>query len=110
MQVTHSQEGSITILHLEGKFNANAVSSVKKKVNQLIAENHVLLVFDYSRVDFVDSSGLGCMLSCFNLLKSKNGNLKVAGMSVKVRSVFELIQMHKMFESFETAADAVQGY
>ena len=46
------------------------------------------LVLDLSRLRFVDSSGLGAMLSCLRQLSAKNGDLKLCGMSKQVRAAF----------------------
>ena len=68
------------------------------------------LVLDLGRLRFVDSSGLGAMLSCLRQLSAKNGDLKLCGMSKQVRALFELVRMHRIFDIYATRDDAVRAF
>ncbi len=73
-------------------------------------ETHTKLVIDLGRVRFVDSSGLGAMLSCLRQLTAKGGDLKLCGMSKQVRATFELVRMHRIFDIFGTREEAAQAF
>ena len=68
------------------------------------------LVLDLSRLRFVDSSGLGAMLSCLRQLTAKSGDLKLCGMSKQVRALFELVRMHRIFDIYATKEEAVKAF
>jgi anti-sigma B factor antagonist len=68
------------------------------------------LVLDLSRLRFVDSSGLGAILSCLRQLTAKNGDLKLCGLSKQVRGAFELVRMHRVFDIAGTKEEAVQAF
>ena len=68
------------------------------------------LVLDLSRLRFVDSSGMGAILSCLRQLSAKGGDLKLCGMSRQVRSVFELVRMHRIFDIHATPEEAVEAF
>lgn len=68
------------------------------------------VVIDLSRLRFVDSSGLGAMLSCLRQLSAKGGDLKLCGMSKQVRAAFELVRMHRIFDIFATREEAVGAF
>ena len=68
------------------------------------------LVLDLSHLNFVDSSGLGAMLSCLRQLSAKSGDLKLCGMSKQVRALFELVRMHRIFDIYPTREDAVGAF
>ena len=63
-----------------------------------------------SHLRFVDSSGLGAMLSCLRQLNATGGDLKLCGMSKAVRSVFELVRMHRIFDIYDTREQAVSAF
>jgi anti-sigma B factor antagonist len=75
-----------------------------------ILESHAKLVLDLSRLRFVDSSGLGAMLSCLRQLSAKGGDLKLSGMSRQVRALFELVRMHRIFDIYSTREEAVRAF
>lgn len=68
------------------------------------------LVLDLTQLRFVDSSGLGAMLSCLRQLTGKGGDLKLCCMSKQVRSLFELVRMHRIFDIYDTKQQALQAF
>ena len=68
------------------------------------------IVLDFSQLDFIDSSGLGAVLSCLKTVKSNQGALKIGGVSKNVRNVFELVHMYKLVEYFDTVEEALQRF
>jgi anti-sigma B factor antagonist len=75
-----------------------------------VLQANTKLVLDLSRLRFVDSSGLGAMLSCLRQLSAKNGDLKLCGMSKQVRAAFELVRMHRIFDIAGTREEAVHAF
>ena len=75
-----------------------------------ILERYSKLVIDMGRLRFVDSSGLGAMLSCLRRLSAKGGDLKLCGLSKPVRAAFELVRMHRIFDILATREDAVRAF
>ena len=52
------------------------------------------VIFDASELQFVDSTGLGTIVSCLKMLNGSGGDLKLCGMSKSIRALFELVRMH----------------
>ena len=74
-----------------------------------VVHSSMRLVLDMSGVQFVDSAGLGAILSCLRQLNAKGGDMKVFGLSKAVRSLFELVRMHKVVEIFNTKEEALSA-
>src|SRR5579871_5231585 len=75
-----------------------------------VLQSQTKLVLDLSQLRFVDSSGLGAMLSCLRQLSAKGGDLKLCGLSSQVRALFELVRMHRIFDIYSTREDAVKAF
>ena len=75
-----------------------------------VLEAHTKLVLDLSRLRFVDSSGLGAFISCLRKVNAKGGELKLCGMSKRIRAVFELVRMHRIFDIRDTKEEAVRAF
>jgi len=75
-----------------------------------VLQSQTKLVLDLSQLRFVDSSGLGAMLSCLRQLSAKGGDLKLSGMSKQVRALFDLVRMHRIFDIYGTKEDAVHAF
>ena len=75
-----------------------------------ILEKGSKLVIDFHRMQFIDSSGLGAILSFLRQLSAKEGDLKLCGMTKQVRAAFELVRMHRIFDIFENREEAVRAF
>lgn len=108
----------ITIENLEGvavgvvpveELDASNAAEFKRDIAPVLAAN-TRLVLDLSQMRFIDSSGLGAMLSCLRQLTAKGGDLKLCGLSKQVRALFELVRMHRIFDIYPTREDAVKAF
>ena len=75
-----------------------------------VVESRTKVVFDLSRVRFVDSSGLGAFLSCLRKVSGNGGELKLCCLQKSVRAVFELVRMDRVFDLHPTRASAVAAF
>ncbi len=66
------------------------------------------LILDLSALNFVDSSGLGALLSILRVMNGKDGQLRLFGLSRPVRALFELVRMHRIFLIFNTREEALE--
>jgi anti-sigma B factor antagonist len=69
--------------------------------------SYSLAIIDLSAINFVDSSGLGALLSCLRAMNNKNGQLKIIGLTKPVRALFELVRMHRIFSIYNTLDEAL---
>ena len=91
------------------ELDASNATEFKRDIAPVLQANSKL-VLDLSRLRFVDSSGLGAMLSCLRQLTAKNGDLKLCGLTKQVRAAFELVRMHRIFDIAETREEAVHAF
>jgi anti-sigma B factor antagonist len=61
-------------------------------------------------MEFMDSAGLGALLSCLRRLNGAGGDLKLFAMSKAVRSVVQITRMHRIFDIFDTKEEALQAF
>lgn len=87
--------------------DAGNVKQFKAQAAPLITPG-AKIIFDLSSLKFVDTSGLGALLSCLRQLHAVGGDLMLCGMAKPVRALFELVRMHRVFEIFNTEEEAVR--
>jgi anti-sigma B factor antagonist len=110
MELMCEHLGSVTIVVLVGaQLDAGTAEEFKHSVTPVLDE-HSRVVFDLSRLGFIDSSGLGALLSCLRQLHARGGDLKLCGMSKPVRALFELVRMHRIFHLFDTPEEAIRAF
>lgn len=110
MTVSFDVIKDIQIIVVEYKsLDASKVEEFVRLVSEEILKSKKNLI-DLSKVDFVDSAGLGSLLSCLKKAKSGQGDLRVFGLTKSVRSLFELMRMQKIFSIYDDRAMAVASY
>jgi anti-sigma B factor antagonist len=107
--ISTEQSGiSLIVSIVEKRLDAKIAVSFKDQMATLINQGNTNIVLDLSNVDFVDSSGLGAIVTSLKLLGRK-GDLVVAGVKNDVMTMFTLTRMDRVFQMFPTAADAVNA-
>jgi anti-sigma B factor antagonist len=110
MTIASKSIGDVTVVEVPTEeLDAGNSADFKREVTPLL-DATTKIVFDLSRLRFVDSSGLGAFISCLRKLNAKGGDVKLCGMSKQVRGVFELVRMHRIFDIYPTKEEAVRAF
>ena len=106
----HNEEPDVLVIDfVETNLDASNVREFKESVRTML-EGHRKVVFDMGRVQFIDSSGLGALVSCLRQMNGRDGDLRLCNMSSTVRALFELMRMHRVFNIQSSIDDAVRSY
>lgn len=110
MQIDIDKVGDIAVVTLQAEhLDASAAEDFKRNMQPILDANHKI-VLDMTPLQFVDSAGLGAILSCLRKLNAAEGDLKLCGLTKPVRAIFEISRMHRIFDIFPTRAEAVQAF
>ena len=107
--IVENTNGISVITLVSDVLDAENSKDFKREMTPLLQPG-ARMVLDIGQLKFIDSSGLGSLLSCLRQLNASNGDLKLCGMGKPVRALFELVRMHRIFEIFNTRDEAVNSY
>ena len=111
MNLQIEDKGTAVLLMIqEERLDAHNSGELKTQMLKLFEEGKTNLVVDLQSVRFVDSSGLGALVSGFKNASSRNGSLKLAGLQLQVKSMFELTRLHRVFEIFTDVDEALNSF
>lgn len=88
--------------------DASNAKALKQQIDPLIL-GRSSVALGMNDVQFIDSSGLGTLLTFMRKIKSAGGALVLFGLSDQARSLFELVKMDRIFEIVDTKADAIRS-
>lgn len=109
MQIQTKDINGALILSLEEKrLDSRLAVGFKDKVGELIGNGSRSIVFDLSAVDFIDSSGIGSLVTCLKLMGPK-GRIAIWGLKPAVESMFKLTRMDRVFTLCATEEQALQA-
>jgi anti-sigma B factor antagonist len=111
MELLNQIQGAdvLVIQMQEDNLDASNVRAFRESMQALIKDK-TKVVLDMSSLKFVDSSGLGALISCLRDTNSRKGDFRLSNMSRSVLALFELMRMHRVFGIHETAEGAVASF
>ncbi len=105
---TRQENNALVVQILEKRLTASGVPDFKQALRAALKDPVPLLIIDMSAVEFVDSSGLGALVSVLRMLGGQN-DLRLAGVKGAVRELFKLTRMDRAFKLFDSVTDALAG-
>ncbi|UFS69676.1 STAS domain-containing protein [Geomonas sp. RF6] len=111
MNLHTEMRNEIEIIYVkEERLDAHNSGELKVVVQKLFEEGKKNVLIDLKEVRFIDSSGLGALVSGFKNAISHQGNLKLSSLQTQVKSMFELTRLHRVFEIFPSSAEAIDNF
>lgn len=103
--------GNVTILELDGKITIGDGSvQLREAVRKLLEQGHKNLLIDLGKVDYVDSSGIGELVSCYTTTKNQGGQLKLLNLTKKIQDLLSITKLLTVFETFEGESEALASF
>jgi len=99
-------EGALTLVRLQGRLDAAAAPGLLARLNGAISEGRTLFVVDLADVSFIDSTGLGVLVSGLKAARRADGDLRLAAPSPQVRKLLRLTTLDRVFTIVEAPVGA----
>ena len=109
MAVRTESKNGLMICRVDGDIDINCSPDLKKVFDKLISQKTPKIVIEMTRVVYVDSSGLATLVGILKNMRSYGGKMRLAGMSPKVKSLFEITKLDKLFEIMASEEEAISG-
>jgi anti-sigma B factor antagonist len=108
MKIKETIHQKVAVLTLKGNL-MGPPETVKlvEDLRGLVEDGLKRIVFDFNNVNWINSLGVGAIMKCLTLLRNKEGHLYLVGLTDKVKSVFMVTQLLKVFTIKETIDEAV---
>jgi anti-sigma B factor antagonist len=107
MRFEENKVGDILVSKvLDGRIAADVAPRFKAHLAEYVSKGNLFIVLDLAAVAFIDSSGLGALVSSLKSM-GKDGDLVVAGAHGAVASMFKLTRMDKVFRMYGSSDEAV---
>lgn len=110
MEITVQHDGNIAILRLKGRLDLASGTTLKEKVKELFAQEKIRLHLNLVEVEFINSSGLGALVSTMKETRLRKGRLTLSNLASYVQEIFDITQLSHIFEIFPTEEEALSSY
>jgi anti-sigma B factor antagonist len=110
MKFDDSVENGIVIMDVSGKIMGGEETTMfHGKLHEYIDQNKKNIVVDLSKVDWVNSVGLGMLISALTTVKNSGGRLVLANIT-KIESILTITRLITVFEHYDSRAEALQSF
>lgn len=111
MEISITENAGVTIVApMKERLDAHNSDVLKGAMKQVFEGGAKNVLVDLRQVRFIDSSGLGALVSGFKNSVSHRGRLTLSGLQEQVRSMFELTRLHRVFEIHESVDEALDSF
>lgn len=97
-----TQECQLIVLKPQGQLNLHHSKALKEQLASLVPQPNHLWIIDLAQVDFMDSSGLGALVTGLSAARSNGCRLVICNLQAPIRIIFELTRLDLVFEIFES--------
>jgi|SRR6266481_1647545 len=109
--ISERTAGDITILDLSGKITIGEGSvQLREKVRLLLSEGKKKILLNLGDVSYVDSSGIGELVSSYTTTRNQGGQLKLLNLTKKIQDLLSITKLLTVFETFDAERAALDSY
>jgi anti-sigma B factor antagonist len=109
MGFSKTTAGQVTVIRVEGQLVVGNRQELKAMVQESLEGGARKFLIDCSQTGYIDSSGLGAVVTIAKKVRESGGELRLAGLNDDLRSLFELTKLDTLFHISPTAADGLKG-
>ena len=108
--ITRLIEG-VTIVHIGGRIELGEGSAaVRELVRDLLDKGRKKILFDLGDVDYIDSAGLGSLVSGFTSVRNDGGELKLLNLSRRVHDLLQMTKLYTVFDVMDDETAAIKSF
>src|SRR5206468_8116491 len=110
MKITQHSVGDVTVIVPVGRIVTEDGDVLRNVVDTLVQQGRVKIVLDLQDVTYIDSSGLGLMVSKYVSARRRGGDVKLLRPTARSLHLLEITHLAQVFELYESEADAVRAF
>jgi len=108
MRIKQENKNDVLVCYMTGDIDINTSPEVKKIFDKIIAGKQGKILLNFKDVSYVDSSGLATLVEILKGLRSYGGKLRITNLSTKVKNLFEITKLEKLFDIYQEEEEAIQ--
>ncbi|SPE18301.1 Anti-sigma factor antagonist [Candidatus Sulfotelmatomonas gaucii] len=111
LAIASREVDGVTVLDLSGRITLGEGSvQLRDAIRDLIGKGQRRILLDLGEVNYIDSSGLGELVSAFTTAKNQGANLKLLKLTKKVHDLLQLTKLYTVFDIYDDEASAIASF
>lgn len=111
LNISERQAGDVTILDMKGKVTIGEGSiALRNTIRRLLGEGKKKILMNLGEVGYVDSSGIGELVSSFSAVNRESGKLKLLNLTQKIQDLLAITKLLTVFDVYEEESEALSSF
>ena len=110
LEITEAKLGDVVCLELIGRLDTNTSSQLEEVIGALIDKGEKRFVVDFSRLEYISSSGLRALLLAAKRLKTLQGGLVLCALNEHIQKIFDISALSSIFPIVHSQEEAIKSY
>ena len=111
IQVTSRQVGDVVVIDVVGRITlGEGATALRETIRGLVTKGNKKMVLNLGEVSYIDSSGIGELVSGFTSATNQGGVLKLLGLTKRVKDLLQITKLYTVFEVFDSETSAVRSF
>lgn len=111
MKIKLSDHDGVVVLELDSKIMGGPdATAINDKLHELVESKRINVVADLAKVDWMNSSGLGILISGLTTIRNAGGDLKLAAVTERIKSLLMITKLLSIFDTFDTVEEAIESF
>ena len=111
LNINERQAGDVTVLDMSGKITIGEGSvALRTAIRRLLEEGKKRILLNLSGVSYVDSSGIGELVSSYTAINKEGGQLKLLNLTQKIQDLLAITKLLTVFDVYENEAEALNSF
>ena len=107
---SYEARGAVLIIHLTRELDHHNCRNLKYETDLLMAENYISrVVFDFSKTEFMDSSGIGILINRYKQMAANGGRVALCGVNARVQRILTIGGITRLIKHYATREEALIG-
>ncbi len=111
MKINARETKGVAILELQGDVvDVSHAGQVRDRLREFVSQGIKKAVFDLSKVTLMNSLGVGILISALTTMKSNQGELKLSGVTERIKSLLVITRLVTIFETYNNIEEALKSF
>ncbi len=111
LRATHRDAGEVTVVDFSGRITLGDGSALlRKMIRGLLDDQRKKILLNFADVDYIDSAGIGELVSGYTAVKGRGGDLKLLHLTKKVRDLLQITKLYTVFDVYTDESTALRSF
>ena len=111
VKLTTRQVGDVTVVDVAGRITLGEGSAtLRDAMRDMVSKNQKKILLNLGEVSYIDSSGIGELVSGFTTVTNSGGNLKLLNLNKRVKDLLQITKLYTVFDVHEDEAGAIRSF